>query len=176
MLPRLAQVFHFSTAHSISSSLLCLKRRKQKHFLRYLTDALWNFRTRAPGCVGFPAGPLWILLALFVPVSRALAAETPRIKPVTEAQIQLVATGIANMEGWNVTGSLVRRYNNPGALKRGLRYLHFETTAEGWAALHKLVRYYLERGLNLGQLIDKWTPDVTGRERYRVYFHQLGLL
>ncbi len=176
MKQHLAQVFHFSTEHITRCSYLGVLRTKQKQFLRYLTANCENLRLRAPGRRRFRAGPVWILLGLLGPVSPALAADTPKMKPVSEARIHSVSSAIAVMEGWNASGSLVRRYNNPGGLKRGARYLQFRTAAEGWTQLHKLVRFYLERGLELGQLIDRWTPDPTGRTRYRQYFHQLGLL
>lgn len=78
---------------------------------------------------------------------------------------QPIATAIAQMEGWNVSGSLAQRNNNPGNLRAGKGQIGtqngfavFATPQAGWDALSNQIQLDASRGLTLQQFISKYAP------------------
>src|SRR5437016_3599930 len=88
---------------------------------------------------------------------------------------------IADMEGFNIRGSVPQRLNNPGDLmfvkqkgakpvtitgvdKKQRTYAQFPTVDAGWAALAFQLSLYAKRGYTLLQAIRKWAPKEDGND------------
>lgn len=91
---------------------------------------------------------------------------TRAVAPEDRARIARIARAISRQEGWNKDGTLVRRLNNPGALKyvgqknavRGKNgYASFETPEDGWSALQRDLEKKFGRGMSLQQVMKAWT-------------------
>lgn len=77
-----------------------------------------------------------------------------------------LAQGIAQFEGFNVSGSRAARNNNPGNLRSGpgqigtdsAGYAIFPDLNTGWAALYNQISLDAGRGLDLQSFIGKYAP------------------
>jgi hypothetical protein len=76
---------------------------------------------------------------------------------------------IAKMEGYNVSGSIAQRNNNPGNLRSGVgqvgsentvsgTFATFATPADGWAALHNQIDIQAGQGQTLRDFIYQYAP------------------
>jgi len=83
--------------------------------------------------------------------------------------IDTLAQAIAQMEGYNVAGSLAQRNNNPGNLRESPyatdldvtehgSYCVFPDEEEGFKALYYQLDLYTKRGLTLAQMINVYAP------------------
>jgi hypothetical protein len=68
------------------------------------------------------------------------------------------ANAIAQMEGFNTSGSIAQRNNNPGNLRSGPNqvgtssgYAVYSTAAAGWQDLYSQIQANFNRGLNTNQ-------------------------
>ena len=85
------------------------------------------------------------------------------------ALIDQLAQAIANMEGFNVSGSVAQRNNNPGNLTASPYatgnvngYSVFPDAATGWEALNYQLQLYAGRGLTLEEMINIYAPASNG--------------
>ena len=76
---------------------------------------------------------------------------------------------IANMEGFNVSGSIANRYNNPGNLRYAPtqsgsantasgQFATFATPQDGWNALQSYIENNAASGMDLQSFIYKYAP------------------
>ena len=83
--------------------------------------------------------------------------------------IQDLMNSIANMEGFNVSGSIASRYNNPGNLRyaptqSGVantasgQFATFATPQDGWNALQSYIENNAVSGMDLQSFIYKYAP------------------
>src|SRR4051794_39653115 len=99
-----------------------------------------------------------------VPRSVQQAHDAPE-RPVMPSTEDLAAA-IAQMEGFNKTGSLAQRNNNPGNLRAGPSAVGkdanglavFATAADGWHDLYHQIDLDAQRGLTLAGFIGKYAP------------------
>lgn len=85
------------------------------------------------------------------------------------ATVQQLANSIAQMEGWNVAGSISNRNNNPGNLRYAPnqigtedtvngKFATFATPQDGWSALQDYIRN--NQNLTLRDFTYKYAPPV----------------
>lgn len=82
------------------------------------------------------------------------------------ALIDTLAQAIAQMEGFNVSGSIAQRNNNPGNLRASPYaigkdtngYAIFPDSTTGWNALNYQLSLYSQRGMDLEQMINVYAP------------------
>lgn len=83
--------------------------------------------------------------------------------------IQDLMNSIANMEGFNVSGSIANRYNNPGNLRYAPtqsgsantasgQFATFATPQDGWNALQSYIENNAASGMDLQSFIYKYAP------------------
>jgi hypothetical protein len=82
------------------------------------------------------------------------------------ALIDNLAQAIATMEGFNVSGSVAQRNNNPGNLTASPYatgnvngYSVFPSADVGWQALDYQLQLYANRGLTLEQMVNIYAPS-----------------
>src|ERR1035437_9814985 len=85
------------------------------------------------------------------------------------ATVQDLMNSIAQMEGWNVSGSIAQRNNNPGNLRSGVNqigsentvngvFATFATPADGWAALQNQIDRQAGQGQTVRDFIYQYAP------------------
>jgi len=83
------------------------------------------------------------------------------------ASVSDLAQALANMEGWNVSGSLAQVNNNPGNLRPAGQagvvgtnkgYAVFSTPEAGWTALQRQIALNAARGDTLQSFIYSYAP------------------
>jgi hypothetical protein len=83
------------------------------------------------------------------------------------ATITDLANSIATMEGWNVSGSLAQRNNNPGNIRfvgqAGATlgeggFAKFSSVNDGWNALSDLLNRRANQGMTLKSLFYSYAP------------------
>lgn len=109
-----------------------------------------------------------------LPGAAFLAAPFPDIELLVPAALhalsgigvsETLAESIARIEGYNVSGSIAQRNNNPGNLRSGSGQIAtangfavFASPEAGWAALDRQIQLDASRGLTLEQFIYKYAP------------------
>jgi len=91
------------------------------------------------------------------------------VRDTLDPELLQLMIAIATHEGWGNPKNLVRRYNNPGAMKavdwcayqeKGYRnFMIFETEDEGWQCLAEALRRYRDKGATISSLIHRWAPS-----------------
>ena len=85
------------------------------------------------------------------------------------ATVTDLMNSIAQMEGWNVSGSIAQRNNNPGNLRSGVNqigsentvsgtFATFATPADGWAALQNQIDKQAGQGQTVRDFIYQYAP------------------
>jgi len=108
-----------------------------------------------------------ISASVFVP-SEPETQEEDKLDP----ELLQLMIAIANHEGWENPANLVRRYNNPGAMKAvdwceysllGYRnFMIFEKEDDGWQCLATALERYRDKGATIRSLIARWAPSSDG--------------
>jgi hypothetical protein len=111
-----------------------------------------DYAIRALGWLLLLAGPSW-------------CPTTPARSSM--ATVSDLAQALANMEGWNVSGSLAQVNNNPGNLRPAGQagvvgtnkgYAVFSTPEAGWSALQRQIALNAARGDTLQSFIYSYAP------------------
>lgn len=72
--------------------------------------------------------------------------------------IRKLAEAIATCEGWETEGSMARRNNNPGNVRRNHQFVKYKTVEDGWKDQEKVIQGYINAGSTLYGMMHYYSP------------------